>query len=282
MYVSMKEMLERANKGYYAVMAINCFNLESAKAVIKAAQELRAPIIVNLLQEHLQHHFDSHLLIPPIIKMAQEASIEVAINLDHGSDVHFVKRCIVNGISSVMIDAAALPLEDNIKVTNSIVDFAKIYNVSVEAEVGNIGSAALNNTINEMYTDVGRAISFINKTKIDALAVCYGSAHGGYENGNEPIFNFDIVKKIKQETNIPLVLHGGSGSGTDNIEKSVEVGINKINVGYDFMNAQILSIEKNIKRGTDDYVKIMNDSIIDGKEIVKHYISISGSEGKSI
>lgn len=282
MYVSMKEMLKRANKDYYAIMSINCFNLESAKAVISAAQELRAPVIVNLLQEHLQLHFDSHILIPPIIKMAQEASVEVAINLDHGTDIHFVKRSIINGFSSVMIDAASYSLEDNIRVTKNIIDFAKVYNVSVEAEVGNIGSAALNDTVSEMHTDVESAIRFIKETNVDALAICYGSAHGGYEKGNKPVFEFDIVRKIKEATNVPLVLHGGSGSGTANIKKSVEAGINKINVGYDFMNTQIQSIGNNIKIGTDDYVKIMNESIIDGKETVKHYIFISGSEGKSI
>ncbi len=112
MYVSMKGMLERANKEHYAVMAINCFNLETARAVIDAAQELRAPIIIDLLQDHLTSHLGSRFLTKPIIKMAEEASVEVAINLDHGHDVAIVKQCLADGFSSVMMDASSFPYEE--------------------------------------------------------------------------------------------------------------------------------------------------------------------------
>lgn len=117
MYVSMKGMLERANKEHYAVMAINCFNLETARAVIDAAQELRAPIIIDLLQDHLTSHLGSRFLTKPIIKMAEEASVEVAINLDHGHDVAIVKQCLADGFSSVMMDASSFPYEENVAIT---------------------------------------------------------------------------------------------------------------------------------------------------------------------
>ena len=104
MYVSMKEMLQKANRENYAVMAINCFNLETAKAVIEAAEEMRSPIIVDLLQDHLKEHLDIRYLTQPIIRMANNAKVEVAINLDHGQDVAFVKQCLHEGFSSVMMD----------------------------------------------------------------------------------------------------------------------------------------------------------------------------------
>ncbi|ULT56748.1 class II fructose-bisphosphate aldolase family protein [Neobacillus drentensis] len=283
MYVSMKGMLERANEGKYAVMAINCFNLETAKAVIQAAQELRAPIIIDLLQDHLKEHLGSHLLTKPIIQMANEVSVEVAINLDHGQDIGFVKRCLQDGFSSVMMDASAYPIDQNIEITRNMVEFAQTYNASVEAEIGNIGAASTIMTNDSMYTDPELAIDFIKKTGVDALAISYGSSHGNYPEGFVPQFRFDIVERIKQETNIPLVLHGGSGCGEENIRKSVELGINKINVGSDFMKAQVDSIKYQLDRDpTINYVDLIHSTIEAGKEVVKYYINISESSGKSL
>ena len=144
MYVSMKEMLQKANRENYAVMAINCFNLETAKAVIDAAAESHAPIIVDLLQDHLKTHLDHRYLTQPIIRMAENANVEVAINLDHGQDIAFVKQCLHEGFSSVMMDASMHPLEKNIAITKEIVQFAQAYNASVEAEVGDMGAVAGN------------------------------------------------------------------------------------------------------------------------------------------
>lgn len=133
MYVSMKGMLERANKKYYAVMAIICFNLETARAAIDAAQELRAPIIIDLLQDHLTSHLGSRFLTKPIIKMAEEASVEVAINLDHGHDVAIVKQCLADGFSSVMMDASSHPYEENVAITKKWSNLRK-YTVRVSRQ----------------------------------------------------------------------------------------------------------------------------------------------------
>lgn len=284
MYVSMKGMLARANKGKYAVMAINCFNLETAKAVILAAQELRAPVIIDLLQDHLQAHLGSNLLTGPIIEMARSASVEVAVNLDHGKDVGFVKRCLRDGFSSVMMDASAYPLEQNIEITKKMVEFAQTYDASVEGEIGNIGSVSRNNmTSDEMYTDPDAAIEYARRTGIDALAISYGSSHGDYPDGYVPPFRFDIVEKIKAETNIPLVLHGGSGCGEANIKKSIALGINKINVGSDFMKAQVNSIQEHLKGNENiDYVHLIQGTVDAGKEMVKYYIDLAESTGKSL
>ena len=116
MYVSMKGMLKRANEGNYAVMAINCFNIETARAVINAAQSLRAPIIINIVQEHMVNHCDSNLIAPIVKKLAQRASVEVALNFDHGEEIGLLKKALVDGYSSVMVDASRYNLEGNIRV----------------------------------------------------------------------------------------------------------------------------------------------------------------------
>ncbi|EOH76686.1 class II fructose-bisphosphate aldolase [Enterococcus malodoratus] len=283
MYVSMKEMLQKANRENYAVMAINCFNLETAKAVIEAAEEMRSPIIVDLLQDHLKEHLDIRYLTQPIIRMANNAKVEVAINLDHGQDAAFVKQCLHEGFSSVMMDASMYPLEENIRITKAMVELAQIYNASVEAEVGDMGAVAGDHFTNdEMYTDPDDAIRFIQETGVDCLALSYGSSHGDYPEGYVPDFRFDIVEKIKAATNLPLVLHGGSGAGEKNIFRSIELGINKINVGSDFMKAQKTEIEKQLSENPEvDYPTLIHQTMAAGKEVVKRYIELSGSKNKS-
>lgn len=284
MYVSMKEMLQKANEEKYAVLAINCFNLETAKAVIEAAEEMHSPIIVDLLQDHLKEHLDHRYLTQPIIRMANNAKVEVAINLDHGQDVAFVKQCLHEGFSSVMMDASMYPLEENIRITRSIVELAQVYNASVEAEVGDMGAVAGDHFTNdEMYTDPDDAIRFIQETGVDCLALSYGSSHGNYPEGYVPEFRFDIVKKIKAATNLPLVLHGGSGAGKENILKSIELGINKINVGSDFMKGQLEDVREQLANNPDvDYPTLIHHTMAAGKEVVKQYIELSGSKNKSL
>ena len=283
MYVSMKEMLQKANRENYAVMAINCFNLETAKAVIEAAEEMRSPIIVDLLQDHLKEHLDIRYLTQPIIRMANNAKVEVAINLDHGQDVAFVKQCLHEGFSSVMMDASMYSLEENIRITKAMVELAQVYNASVEAEVGDMGAVAGDHFTNdEMYTDPDDAIRFINETGVDCLALSYGSSHGDYPEGYVPDFRFDIVEKIKAATNLPLVLHGGSGAGEKNIQRSIELGINKINVGSDFMKAQKAEVQKQLAENPEvDYPTLVHQTMAAGKEVVKRYIELSGSKNKS-
>ncbi|MBM7542820.1 class II fructose-bisphosphate aldolase [Amphibacillus cookii] len=284
MYVSMKGMLQRANEGKYGVMAINCFSLETAKAVIEAAEESRSPIIIDLLQEHLKQHLDYRYLTQPIIRMANNASVEVAINLDHGQDVAYVKQCLNEGFSSVMMDASMYPLEENIRITKEMVQFAQVYDASVEAEVGNMGGVVGGNwTDEDMFTDPDDAIRFIKETGVDCLAISYGSTHGDYPKGFIPALRFDIVEKIKKNTNLPLVLHGGSGTGEENIKKSIELGINKINVGSDFMRGQVDDIYQQLKENPQiGYPDLIHHTVAAGKEVVKRYIQIAGSQNKSL
>lgn len=285
MYESMKGMLAKANAEGYAVMAINAVDLEMARGIITAAEQMNAPIIIDLLQDQIKRYFDCDILTQPIIKMAQAAHVPVAINLDHGHDIAHLKRCLHEGFSSVMCDASALSPEENAKVTRGIVELAQTYGASVEAEVGNMGcsvGADAHFTDDQMYTDPDVAIKFIQDTGVDCLAVSYGSTHGDYPEGYVPTFHFDIVEKIKAATGVPLVLHGGSGAGDENMRRSVEVGINKINVGTDYMIAQREFVAKTLAEGPGyDWPQLLQDSWAAGMEVVKRYIELSGSANKA-
>ncbi|WP_419053056.1 class II fructose-bisphosphate aldolase [Collinsella stercoris] len=285
MYESMKGMLAKANAEGYAVMAINAFNLETARGVITAAEEMNAPIIIDLLQDHVKAYFDCDILTVPIIKMAQAAHVPVAINLDHGHDIAHLKRCLHEGFSSVMCDASAYSDKENARITKEIVELADMFGASVEAEVGNMGRIADDGvmlTDAAMYTDPDAAIDFIKKTGVTALAISYGSTHDDYPEGYVPEFHFDIVEKIKAATGCPLVLHGGSGAGDENMRRSVEAGINKINVGTDYMIAQRDFITKVLAEDPScDFPQLIQDSWRAGVDTIKHYIELSGSVGKA-
>ena len=170
MYVSMKGMLKRANEGNYAVMAINCFNIETARAVINAAQSLRAPIIINIVQEHMVNHCDSNLIAPIVKKLAQRASVEVALNFDHGEEIGLLKKALVDGYSSVMVDASRYNLEGNIRMTREIVEFAQQFDASVEGEIGCMGASEGDNyTDDDMKTNPDEALRFAKETGIDEV-----------------------------------------------------------------------------------------------------------------
>lgn len=282
MYESMRGMLQKANEEGYAVMAINAFNLESAAGVIHAACEMRSPIIIDLLQEHVMKYFDCDVLTRPIIRMAEKANVPVAINLDHGNNIAHLKRCLHEGFSSVMCDASAHPFDENVAITRSVVELAQSYGASVEAEIGNMGNVDDGFTGAGMYTDPAKAIEFIGETGVDCLAVSYGSTHGDYPEGYVPTFHFDIVERIKEATDAPLVLHGGSGSGPENIRRSIECGINKINVGTDYMIAQRTFVADALRDNPDyDYPELMHQSWLQASQVIEDYIELAGSKGKA-
>lgn len=283
MYTSMKEMLAAANAGGYAVMAINCFNLETARCVINTAEAENAPIIINIYYEHLLTHCGSDIMAPLVKNLADKASVKVALNLDHGQEKDYIIKAIDDGFSSVMIDASRFELDENIKMTKKITEYAHARNVSTEGEIGCLGASEGGAfTENSMYTDPKQAKIFYEQTGIDALAVSIGTSHGNYPDGMVPEFDMDRLKEIKRLTGAPLVLHGGSGSGKENILNSVKYGINKINVGCDFMNANRDAAAKLLKENPDiNYFDLIHSTEKESSEIIKYYIGLSGSKDKN-
>lgn len=280
----MKEMLKKANENNYAVMAINCFNLETVRAVIDAAKLEKAPIIVNIVQDHLLKHCDSGLIAPIVKMLAERSNVEVALNFDHGTEYAYLTEAIINGFSSVMVDASRYDLSGNIELSKKVVEFAKEYNVSVEGEIGCIGATEDDScTQYAMYSDPREAKVFAEETGVDALAISFGSSHGNYPDGIVPKFDFDRLKAIKDITRIPLVLHGGSGSGEENILRAVEFGINKINVGCDFLNACAESTKAQLKENPNiNYFELIHKVEKDSMEKIRYYIRLSGSSNKTI
>lgn len=283
MYVSMKNMLCDANANNYAIMAINCFNIETARSVITAAEEENAPIIVNIFTDHLKEHCDSELIAPVVKTLANRAGVNVALNLDHGGEEEYLIKAIDDGFSSVMVDMSRFELEENIRRTKKISDYAHSRGASSEGEIGCLGASENGNfTSDQMYTDPRQAKMFYERTGIDALAISIGTSHGNYPDGMVPKFDIERLKEIKRLTNAPLVLHGGSGSGEENIRNAVKNGINKINVGCDFMNANRDAAAKILRENPDiNFFDLVHKTEKESREIVKYYIGLSGSKGKN-
>ena len=186
------------------------------------------------------------------------------------------------GVTSIMVDRSSLSYEDNIAQTKETVKMCRPLNISVEAELGHVGqSEDYSSDVSDHFTKPEEVKKFVEETGIDCLAVAIGTAHGRYHG--TPHIDFDLLKQITDVVDIPLVLHGGSGSGDENILKSVKYGINKINVGCDFMNANTEAIKKHLAADPDiNFWVMMHQVEKESQELVKHYIRLSGSEGKSL
>ena len=282
MYVSMTDILQDAHKNNYAVMAVNSINMEMARAVISAAEEERSPIIVNIGMGQMKKHAHANVMVPMIKKLAEEAKVPVALNHDHGQDLDFIIGCIQDGFSSVMIDASSFPFEENVRRTSTIVKLAHPHNICVEAELGHVGQAADgDNSKADLYTDPEQAKKFVELTGVDALAVAVGTAHGSYPKGYVPKLDFERLSLLKKTLDMPLVLHGGSGSGEENIRKAVACGINKINVCTDAFNvAQKAMVDRMAENPKADYLDLCMTAEAAMKEFVKNYIRVIGSNNR--
>lgn len=283
MYVPMKTILEDAHTHNYGVIAANCINLELARGVIEAAIEENAPIIINLGQGQMTNHGDGELMSDVIQTLAWRTSVPVALNLDHGKDFERITHAFRHGFSSIMIDASQYPLEENIRRTQEVVKLAHSQGVTVEAELGKVGQASLGDQTNQdFFTDPQEAKVFVEETQVDALAVAVGTAHGSYPKGMEPKIDFERLRLIKQTLNMPLVLHGGSNSGDENIRQSVACGINKINVCTDLFNVcrDYVATQLQAKPETD-FMTLMMGMEKAGKALMKHYIQVAGGSGKA-
>lgn len=284
MLVNMKYLLDNANRDGYAVMAVNSVNMEMARAVIEAASEEHSPIIIQMGKGQMAKLAHPQDILPMIISMAERADVPICLNLDHGPDFETEVDAIHRGFTNVMIDASSLPFEENVRRTRMIVDLAHAKGISVEAELGHVGQAADGDgKTSDMYTNVEQAKEFVARTGVDALAVAIGTAHGKYPAGYVPKLDFERLAELKAALKMPLVLHGGSGSGEENIRKAVAGGINKINVCTDaFHAAEVAMKEKWEQEPGTDYLNIMVTAEAAIKKFVKNYIRMIGSNDRYI
>ena len=282
MYVNMKYILDNASRDGYAVMAVNSVNMEMARAVIEAAEEEHSPIIVQFGVGQMKKLAHPDQMVPMIKAMAEKATVPVCLNLDHGPSFEAEIDAIQRGFSNVMIDASSLPYEENVRRTRQIVDLAHAKGISVEAELGHVGQAADGDgKTSDMYTNVEQAVAFVKETGVDALAVAIGTAHGKYPAGYVPVLDFNRLKELKAALNMPLVLHGGSGSGEENIRKAVKGGINKINVCTDAFHAAEVAMKAAWAENPNlNYMEICAVAEAAIKKFVKDYIRVIGSNNR--
>lgn len=284
MYVSMKEMLLHAHSNNYAVMAINSTNMEQAKAIIQAASEEHAAVIINISPRQMKAHAPGTVMAPLIRDMAETVPVPVAFNLDHGGNYEDITYAIQCGFSSVMIDASGYEFEENVSRTSLIASLAHSKRLSCEAELGHVGLAhESDNTKVDLYTNPEQAKEFVYRTQCDCLAVAIGTAHGSYPKGMIPKLDFGRLKLLKETLNMPLALHGGSGAGDDNIKTAVACGINKINVCTDLFKHGRQAMADAIQKNPEiDYMDVNIEAENAMKEFIKSYMRLIGSSGRYI
>lgn len=238
MLMNMKTLLQVADEHHFAVPAFNIGSGQILKAVMDSCEKLRAPVILSV--HPLEMRFQGNYFIAACVQAANTATVPVVLHLDHGSTQEEILLAIRHGFTSVMIDASQESFEDNIEITKSIVHIAAPLGISVEAELGTVGSTGTSSeggAQNITYTDPDQAFEFIQQTGIDTLAIAIGTAHGLYPKGVEPKLELNLLKKIKDKVKIPLVLHGGSNNSDDEIAQAVALGVNKINISSDVKSA---------------------------------------------
>lgn len=282
MLVSMKSILEDANKHYYGVMAMNSINIEMVRGGILGAAEENSPIIIQFGPGQMRSHAHKEELFPVIKELAERVHIPVALNLDHGMNFSDIVECIKMGFTNVMFDGSNLSYEENSAKTELLCQMAHSVGCSVEAELGHVGLASNEDDSNSgLYTDPESALEFVQYTGVDALAVAIGTAHGNYPKGKIPKLDFDRLNELKQTLNMPLVLHGGSGCGEENLKQAIELGINKINVATDAFSVAKMAMLEALKSDPSlDYMHLCMEAEKGIKDFVKKYIHVIGSQNR--
>ncbi|MCL2773056.1 MAG: class II fructose-bisphosphate aldolase [Oscillospiraceae bacterium] len=230
------DIVREAYKNKYGVVAFNAFNYEAMKFVIEAADQVGKPVLI----QHYPGWYD-YISFETAVEMAKslakKAKVPVGLHLDHCYDIDLLKHAMRAGFMSVMCDGSKMPFDDNIKFTKETVKAAKEFGADVEAELGNIGSAAniSDYADKSKFTDPDDALRFLNETGIFSLAVAVGNAHGNY--AVLPNLDLPRIKTISESLKIPLVLHGGSGIPDEQLKEAVKCGIAKVNVCTDYFRA---------------------------------------------
>lgn len=281
MLVSMLEIMQRAKEEGYGVLAPNVFNEDSVRVCLEAAVELDSPIIIDVLYDN---HKDIVSFGRIINQMANEVRVPVALNLDHGDSFESCIKAVYGGFTGIMVDRAALSFDDNAR---EVAEFKKIcepLGITVEAEFGQIADGCDYAEKREEYlTDPLKAKEFIEKSGCDCLAVSIGEAHGEYTDKG-PEIDFERLQQIKDLVDVPLVFHGGSFSGFDNIAKCCQIGTQKVNMGTDAYNYGLTCLfeDGRYQKGENIGARMAGDIMWAGyKERVMDYMKVTGSVGKN-
>ncbi|HWO74418.1 MAG TPA: class II fructose-bisphosphate aldolase [Bacillus sp. (in: firmicutes)] len=282
--VSMKEMLIKAKNEGYAVGQFNVNNLEFTQAILQAAQEENSPVICGVSEGAARYMGGFKTVVGMITNLMEEykITVPVAIHLDHGSSFQMCAKAIHAGFTSVMIDASHHPFEENVAITSKVVELAHIHGVSVEAELGTVGGQEDDVVADGViYADPNECRELVKRTGIDCLAPALGSVHGPYKG--EPNLGFKEMEEIGNTTGLPLVLHGGTGIPTKDIQKAISLGTAKINVNTENQIASAKVVRKVLEEKPElydprKYLGPARDAI---KETVKGKMREFGSSNKA-
>lgn len=284
MLVNMKTLLAVANDHNFAIPAFNTPTGMIMRGVLEASQEAHAPVIIEVHPDELE--FARSSFLTALVEEAHKATVPVCIHLDHGSTMAQILKAIQVGYTSVMIDASSRPFEENVDITRQVCEIAHAVDVSVEAELGTIGTTKQDmgqtSSTEIHYTSPEEAARFVQETGVDTLAVAIGTCHGIYPKGMVPTLQLDLLQDIKKATGIPLVLHGGSANRDEEIAAAARMGINKINISSDIKDPFYQKCREVLK---DPYIREPGDiyppCIEEMKKVILHKFDLLGTTGKA-
>ena len=269
--VTMRELLQDAKKRKYAVGGFNVFNLETLSAVMEVAEELKTPLVLGI-PERLLKFVNGDSLSAAMVRAAQKSNVPVALHLDHGHTYEGMMKAIQWGFTSIMYDGSSLPYDENLRRTKDITRIAHSLGISVEGELGYIGCySQIGDLSEENIVKPDIAADFVNKTKIDALAVAVGNSHGGYRGC--PRLNFSRLAELNRSVDVPLVMHGGSKLSKEDYSNSIQAGIAKVNVATDVSTVAMDSLKSELEKNpTANYVHMMTMVKKGVKDSVRKYM----------
>jgi ketose-bisphosphate aldolase len=278
--VTTRELIQKAQEGQYAVPALNVYNLEMLACAVAAATEEKACVMIQLYDRLFTGEGLGLQLARIACSMAQDASVPLAVTLDHGSSRDIVARALRAGCTGIMFDGSMLPLDENIRQTQDVVQLCHACGVSVEGELGHVGAAARGDEAQDC-TPTEDAVRFCHETGVDLLAIMVGSAHGIYKK--TPKLNIDRIRSVHDQGQIPIVLHGGSGIPDDQIRLAIQAGIRKINYATD-INLALLGVMAEQLAG-NDYPNaldlFMQKPMAAAKAFMVNRIRLLGAAGKA-
>ena len=277
MLLNMKDILSVADQQNFAIPAFNIGTGQILKAVIECCEEKRAPVILAVHPLELDFQGDSFMA--SCHAAADAATIPVCIHMDHSTTIEHIYHAVRTGFTSVMIDASHMPFEENVAISKKVVEIVHPLGISVEAELGTIGSIDNDRETvggDILYTDPDQAVKFVEETGIDCLAIAIGTAHGIYPKGFKPELKLDLLKQINAKVDIPLVLHGGSANPDKEITESAKLGINKINISSDIKDAFYQRLRKTLANDfkVREPFELYLDAIDAMKEVINHKIDL--------
>ncbi len=274
MLVNSSLLFKKAQKEHFAIPSANFVDMEGIKNHVQCAEEMGLPLIIAIAESHLGDNINLEDAALVGRKYAKEASVPIVLHLDHGESVETCKKAIDLGFTSVMIDASTKSFEENVATTREVVEYAHARGVVVEAEIGHVASNFNMNDTEALYTTAEEAAEFAKQSGCDSLAISIGTAHGVYKAKAIPEISFEALASIREATDVPLVLHGGSGSGDENLNRCAREGICKVNVYTDLYLAALEESQTVKGTGAADYIALVAALKKGMNDCLKHYYKV--------